>query len=239
RYKNATLGFLWMLLNPVLQMIILSIVFSIYVKINISNDYPGQPYPVFLLCAILPWNFLSVSLNAGSHSLVEESNLVKKVFFPREIIPISIVVGHLINFLTALLLFLPFPLIFQKQLPWELILLLIPIILLTFFVISLTALVSNLDVFFRDTRYIVEALVMVWFYATPIFYPVSYVPEKLRLFYHCNPMVSFVQMFRDILLKGDVPGWIHIIYTSIIIIFVAGLARILYRKRGPVMADYL
>jgi homopolymeric O-antigen transport system permease protein len=234
RYKSAVLGFVWMLLNPVLQMIVLSVVFSIYVKIRVD-----VPYPLFLLCGLLPWNFLSMSLGAGAHSLVEESNLVKKVYFPREIIPISIVSGHLINFLTALILFLPFPIVMLGHLDWPLLYLPIPLFLLTLFVIGLTALVSNFDVFFRDTRYIAEAVTLVWFYATPIFYPVDKVPAGIQLYFKLNPMVGIVEMFRSILLYGRAPQLEYILYVGVVTAVLIGISVWLYRRRGPIMADHL
>lgn len=234
RYKSATLGFVWMLLNPVLQMIVLSVVFSLYVKIQVD-----VPYPLFLLCGLLPWNFLSMSLSAGSHSLVQESNLVKKVYFPREIIPISIVSGHLINFLTALVLFLPFPILILRNFSWPLLLLPIPVVLLTLFVIGLTSIISNFDVFFRDTRYIAEAVTLVWFYATPIFYPVSKVPAGLQFAFKLNPMVGVVEMFRAILLYGRVPEWEYILYVTGAGVVLTILSLWLFREKGPVMADFL
>ena len=234
RYKSAVLGFLWMLLNPVLQMIVLSIVFSIYVKIQVD-----VPYPLFLLSGLLPWNFMSVSLSAGSHSLVEESNLIKKIYFPREIIPISIVTGHFINFLTAIILFLPFPLIILGTASPNLLWLPVPILILILFTTSLTGLVSNLDVFYRDTRYIIEALVMVWFYSTPIFYPVSKVPSQLQFFFKLNPMTGIVEMIRSIILYDRPPHWAYLIYTTGVCWVLIYAVIKLYKKRGPVMADYL
>ncbi len=237
RYKSASLGFLWMLLNPVLQMIVLSIVFSLIVRFNLD-----VPYPLFLLCGLLPWNFFSVSQGAGAHSLVEESNLVKKVYFPREIIPISITLGHLINFVTAMILFLPFPLIICHSYSWNLLFLPIPIALLMLFTLSLTAIVTNLDVFYRDTRYIMDALVMVWFYATPVFYPLKTIHDiapKLEFLFRINPMACIIEMFRSIILYGQFPSIWSILYVLLITLLLGILTVSLYHRRGPVMADYL
>ncbi len=242
RYKSATLGFLWMLLNPVLQMIVLSVVFSLIVRF----ENLGAPYPLFLLCGLIPWNFLSMSVSAGSHSLVEESNLVNKVYFPREIIPISTVLGHFINFITALILFFPIPLFICKSLSWSLLFLPIPIILLLMFTLALTSLVANLDVFYRDTRYIVDALILVWFYATPIFYPIHVIYSvsptlagKLGPIFLMNPMLGFIEMFRSILLLGQFPEPMHLLLATGWIGVLGAIAIWLYHKRGPVMADYL
>jgi lipopolysaccharide transport system permease protein len=234
RYKSAALGFLWMLINPIFQMAVLSVVFSIYIKIKVD-----VPYPLFLLSGLLPWNFMSVSLSAGSHSLVQESNLIKKVYFPREIIPISIVAGHFINFMIALVLFLPFPLAICHSVSWNLLLLPVPIVLHLLFVLILTALASNLDVFYRDTRYIVEALVMIWFYATPIFYTLDLVPVRFQPLIKLNPMTGITGMFRSILLKGQTPTGGDLATTSGIIVILGILVIFLYSRRGPIMADQL
>lgn len=242
RYKSATLGFLWMLLNPVLQMIVLSVVFSLIVRF----ENLGAPYPLFLLCGLIPWNFLSMSISAGAHSLVEESNLVNKVYFPREIIPISTVLGHFINFITALVIFLPFPLFICKSFSWSLLFLPVPILLLLMFTLSLTALAANLDVFYRDTRYIVDAVVLVWFYATPIFYPIDVIYSvspslagKLGPLFMMNPMMGYIEMFRSILLHGQFPQFMHLLLAVGWIGVLGTIAAWLYHKRGPVIADHL
>ncbi|MBN1879347.1 ABC transporter permease [bacterium] len=244
RYRSATLGFLWMLLNPVLQMLVLSLVFSFIVRIPVD-----VPYPIFLLCGLLPWNFMSMTLGIGASSLVNERNLVKKLYFPREIIPISVAAGHFINFLIALLLFLPVPLFFLKTWSWALLFLPIPILLLALFTISITSLATLSDAFFRDTRFIVEALLMVWFYATPIFYPYSYltsltgvIPRWIMPFVNMirfNPMAGIISMFRNILLKGEPPRLADGLYVLIITTALLLFSFILYRRHGPIIADHM
>ena len=244
RYRSATLGFLWMLLNPVLQMLVLSLVFSFIVRIPVD-----VPYPIFLLCGLLPWNFMSMTLGIGASSLVNERNLVKKLYFPREIIPISVAAGHFVNFLIALLLFMPVPLIFLRSWSWAILLLPIPILLLALFTVSVTAIATLSDAFFRDTRFIVEALLMVWFYATPIFYPLSFldsmktaVPGWASPFLHLirfNPMAGIISMFRRILLYGEVPALTDGLYVLGITAILLTVAFLLYRRHGPIIADHM
>ncbi|MBN1297557.1 ABC transporter permease [bacterium] len=244
RYRSATLGFLWMLLNPVLQMIVLSIVFSFIVKVPVS-----APYPIFLLCGLLPWNFMAMTLGAGAPSLVNERNLVKKVYFPREIIPISVTAGHFLHFLVALALFLPFPLVILHTWSWALLALPIPILLLAGFTVSLTSLATMGDAFFRDTRFIVEALIMVWFYATPIFYPIEFlttfadkvpgwIVPVLQLI-RFNPMAGIISMFRKILLDGTLPSLFDCLYVGSITALLMIITFGLYRRHGPVVADHM
>ncbi|MGB3977269.1 MAG: ABC transporter permease [bacterium] len=244
RYRNASLGFLWMLLNPILQMLVLSLVFSFIVRIPVD-----VPFPIFLLCGLLPWNFMAMTLGVGVASLVNERNLVKKVYFPREIIPISIAAGHFINFLIALVLFVPFPLFLLKTWSWNLLLLPFPIILLLIFTVAVTSLATIGDSFFRDTRFIVEALVMIWFYATPIFYPIDFlfsmehtIPSWAMPFIHLirfNPMAVIIDMFRSLLLYGRAPALFDSVYITVVTLVVAAVSFLLYRKHGPVIADHM
>ncbi|MCD4655598.1 ABC transporter permease [bacterium] len=244
RYRSATLGFIWMLLNPVLQMLVLSLVFSFIVKIPVD-----VPFPLFLLCGLLPWNFMAMSLGVGVSSLVNERNLVKKVYFPREIIPVSITTGHFINFVVAMLLFMPVPLLILKSWSWALLFLPIPMILLAMFTVSITSLATISDAFFRDTRFIVEALIMVWFYATPIFYPIQFltslsdkVPDwamPLLQLIRFNPMAGIITMFRSILLYGEIPAASDCWYVAIVTSILAIISFMLYRRHGPVVADQM
>ncbi len=244
RYRSATLGFLWMLLNPILQMLVLSLVFSFIVKIPVD-----VPFPIFLLCGLLPWNFMSMTLGVGASSLVNERNLVKKLYFPREIIPISVAAGHFINFLIALALFMPVPLFLLNSWSWALLYLPLPILLLALFTVSITSLATLSDAFFRDTRFIVEALLMIWFYATPVFYPVSFLtsltgaaPDWVMPFIQLirfNPMAGIITMFRSILLYGDAPRLADCLYVSGITAVLIMLSFVLYRRHGPVIADHM
>ncbi len=244
RYRNASLGFLWMLLNPILQMLVLSLVFSFIVRIPVD-----VPFPIFLLCGLLPWNFMAMTLGVGVASLVNERNLVKKVYFPREIIPISIAAGHFINFLIALLLFIPFPLLLLKSWSWNLLLLPFPIILLFVFTVAVTSLATIGDSFFRDTRFIVEALVMIWFYATPIFYPIDFlfsmkhtIPSWAMPFIHLirfNPMAVIIDMFRSLLLYGKAPSLFDSVYITAVTLALGIISFLLYRKHGPIIADHM
>ena len=163
KYKSATLGWLWSLLNPLLLMLIFCVVFTYIMKVKIEN------FPIFLLCALLPWFYLSFSLNAATTSIVDNASLIKKTFFPYEVIPLSIVLANLFNFLISLgllFLFLFFYRIFPTM-GWFY----LPLVILfqTLFILGLCLLSAALHTLFRDVKYAVELILLVWFYATPIF----------------------------------------------------------------------
>ena len=207
RYKNSALGFVWSLLNPLGMMVVFTVVFGVLWP----NNYI-EKYPLFLLCGLLPWNYLAASINSSTNSIVANSNLVKKVYFPREVLPISSVLAQLINFLLAFIVLFAVLLIFRSNLsPW---LPLLPAVILiqTVFTLGVALVLSTLNVFYRDTAIILEVVMLAWFFLTPIFYSVEMLPATYdlmgltldvpRIYYIVNPMASLVNMYRDMLYYG-------------------------------------
>ena len=207
RYKVSVLGFLWSLLRPLFMMLIFTAVFSKMFRWDIHMQ---APYSLFLLCAILPWQFLTGSLNNGAHCLLSNESLIKKVSLPREVFPISAVLAELVNFVLSLIVLVPFLLLFQIGLsPW---LLFLPILVLieVVLVLGFTLLVSSLNVFFRDTLAIMDLGLLAWFYMSPIFYPVlfvqNYANDKGKMYiynlYLFNPMSSILTGYRKVFLAN-------------------------------------
>lgn len=207
RYKNSVLGFLWSLLNPLAMMLVFSAVFTFMIP---AHDIPL--YPIYILCGLLPWNYFSASVLAGVHSVVGNSALVKKVYFPREILPIAAVLSQLVNFLLALVVLFVALLVFQGPFsPW---LWLLPVVILmqTCFTIGLGLILSTLNVFYRDVAMIMDVVVLAWFFLTPVFYPLDILPKEYilfgitwdvhRLMYIVNPMASIINTYRDLLYWG-------------------------------------
>ncbi len=207
RYKNSVLGFVWTLLNPLAMMLVFTVVFSF-----LSPNQQIEKYPLFLLCGLLPWNFFADSMGASVNSLVGNANLIKKVYFPREVLPIASVLAQLINFLLAFLLLFIALLVFRAQFsPW---LWLLPLVILiqTCFTIGIALILSTLNVFFRDTVIVLNVVILAWFFLTPVFYAVTLLPASYtlwgiplnlqRLFYILNPLASLINMYRDLLYWG-------------------------------------
>lgn len=207
RYKNSVLGFLWSLLNPLAMMLVFSAVFNFIAP---NNNYPN--YPIYVLCGILPWNYFAAALMSSTGSIVNGSGLLKKVYFPREVLPIASVLSQLINFLLALLVL--FAAVIVVQTPWSPWLWLLPVVILmqTFFVLGLAFILTTANVFYRDVMIILDVVILGWFFLTPVFYPIEYVPETVtiwgivlpsqRLMYILNPMASLINTYRDILYWG-------------------------------------
>lgn len=231
RYKSAALGFLWILLNPLLLMVIFTVVFSYIVKIKVDD------YPVFLLTALFPWHFFSHALSTSTHSIIDNAQLVKKVYFPREVIPVAINLANLINFLLTLVVLFVF-LIFWGVIPSSTALLLpIAVCLQILLNVGLSLLMSGLNVYYRDVKYIIDALLMIWFYATPIFYPITSVPEWLRGIYMLNPMAGIIIFYRSILLDGNLPAPGLTIQTGVIVLLIFVIGVIVFRRYEPLFAD--
>lgn len=231
RYKTAMLGFLWALLNPLLMMVILSVVFSVFLKLKIEK------YPLFLLTALLPWHFLSQSLSIATTSIVDNANLIRKIPFPREIIPLSVIIAQFIFFLLSLMILFIFLVIFKIRLTLLILFLPLALLLQFIFILSISLITSALHTRYRDVKYIVEALLLCWFYLTPIFYPLSLVPSQFQRIYMLNPMACVVIIYRDVLFYAKTPDFSIAGYTlSVSLVFlIVGL--LIFKRTESLFAD--
>jgi len=210
RYKSSVLGFLWCLVNPLLMMGVFTVVFTVLMP----KDIPK--YPVFILCALLPWNFFSSAVINSIGSITDNAHLIKKVYFPREVLPLSTVLSNLVNFLLALIVLFAVLFAFRVRLTiWAL---LLPAIILiqVVFTLGLSLILSALNVFYRDTGIIMETVMLAWFFLTPIFYRMEdLVPRYARLMYWINPMASIISSYRVILYHGAPPAFDFLVRTFV------------------------
>jgi lipopolysaccharide transport system permease protein len=233
RYKQTVLGAAWAIIQPFFTMVIFSIFFGRLAKV--PSD--GLPYPIFAYAALVPWTFFANGLNQASNSLVGSANLIKKVYFPRLVVPISSVISGVVDFVLAFAVLLGM-MLFYGILPTVNILWL-PLFVLLIFVTALGAgfWLSALNVQFRDVRYTVPFLTQFWLFATPIAYPSSLLSEPWRTLYGVNPMVGVVEGFRWALLGTDTaPGPIIIVSTVVaLVVFVGG--AFYFRRMEKTFAD--
>ena len=226
RYKQTVLGAAWAIIQPFFTMVVFSIFFGRLAKV--PSD--GLPYPIFAYAALVPWTFFANGLNQASNSLVGSANLIKKVYFPRLVVPISSVISGVVDFVLAFAVLLGM-MLFYGILPTVKILWL-PLFVLLIFVTALGVgfWLSALNVQFRDVRYTVPFLTQFWLFATPIAYPSSLLSEPWRTLYGINPMVGVVEGFRWALLGTDTaPGPIIIVSTLAALTLLVGGA--FYFKR--------
>jgi lipopolysaccharide transport system permease protein len=202
RYKQAVLGAGWAVLQPALAMVIFTVIFGRLVKLPTD----GSPYPVFVYAGLLPWTFFSNAVSTASNSLVNNANVITKVYFPRLMVPLAAVGAGLVDFAVAFLLLIV--LLVWYHIPLTLWFLLVPAYVLMTVVaaVGVGMILSALTVNYRDFRWVLPFLMQVWLYATPVTYASSVVPEKWRVAFGLNPMSGIVDGFRAAVL-GRPPIW--------------------------------
>lgn len=233
RYKNTVFGFLWLVVNPLLQMIIIGFIFPLFVKETIAN------YNLYLLIGLLAWNFFSLSFAKATPSLVHERFLIKKSAFPRAVIPMSIILSNFINYLAAFALFsIPLALLKAPTIG-SLFLFAGTLILLLLFTIGISLLTSALNVRYRDVNFFVQALLIIWFYATPIVYSLSHIPASLLWVWNFNPLASIIQLMQYALIGSPSPQagtiWNNILMIALLLV----LGIVLFRKESKSFDDWL
>lgn len=203
RYQQSALGWLWAIVQPVATTVIFSIIFTYIVPVDTGD----VPYILFSFTAIVPWTLLATSLGDMASSLVQNMSLVSKINFPREALPIAAMLARLLDFGVSFLIVIVMMFIYQVQVSPSA-LLFLPVILAVqiALILGVGLACSALNVFYRDVDPLIKLVIQVWFYASPIIYPVSMVPEKLLPYYFLNPMAGILVGYRDVLLNSSPPG---------------------------------
>ncbi len=235
RYKQAVIGIVWSVLQPLLTMIVFSIIFGRLAKL--PSD--GVPYPILIFTALLPWQFFAQSMSSSSQSIVGSASIISKVYFPRLIIPTSAVISGIIDFCISFVILIGM-MVWYKIVPTANIIYL-PLFLLLAFVAALGVglWLSALNVEFRDVFYVVPFLAQAGQYISPVAYSSSIIPEKWKLLYSLNPMAGVIDGFRWCILGTATPNWTSIILSavSVLVIFVGGL--LYFRKMERTFADVI
>ena len=206
RYKGSVLGFLWAFVNPLLQLAVYSVVFSSIMRVDVDKYY------IYLFVAFIPWFFLSTCLGGGANCVVESANLVKKIYFPRMVIPLSTVTAGFVNLCLSMAVVLGAVLF--SGIGLSACCLLLPGIMALEYLLALGFLLifSALNVYLRDLRHMLEILMMAWFYATPIVYTPDMAPEGWRWALSLNPMTGLVEAYRDLLYYQRLPDISHLLW---------------------------
>ena len=235
RYKQTSLGAAWAVLQPLSLMIIFTLVFSFFLNI----DSQGIPYPIFSYSALLPWTFFATSMSFGTLSIINNSSLVSKVYFPREVLPLASLGAAFFDFAVSGIIFLGFIFWYKTPLTFQ-VFWVVPIIMLqVVFISSMLFFLSALVVLWRDLKFIVPLVIQVWMYTTPIIYPITQVPENLRVLYMLNPMAVIIDSFRRVTIMGKPPVLpeFGIAILISIILFLTGYA--FFKAKEKVFADII
>lgn len=231
RYKRAIFGFLWVILNPFLQMLIIGFVFSFFIKI--------PNYFLFLFSGLLPWQFFSLSLAKATPSIVHERALLQKAKFPIEAIPISIILSNFIHMLISIAIFLPIYLFFAEQNTLFLIFSILALVWLLLLTVGLSLLTASLNVPYRDVSFFVQTGLILLFYATPVLYNTTILPAYIRGFLRLNPLTSIFEILHiGFVQRGDIDTNLLVsnLAISLVIIYL-GIIR--FRRESKFFVDYL
>jgi ABC-2 type transport system permease protein len=250
KFKRSLLGWSWSLVNPLATMVIFSVVFGVFLKVTTPAGSPSglSNFPLFLLCGLLPWNFLSNSINGSMGALLNNSNLIKKVYFPREVLVGAIIGASGVGFLIEMaVLTVALVVVGNFVLPW-----LIPALALaaiqTMFVTGIGLMLSVVNVYFRDLQHLVGIVLQFWFYSTPIVYPLEVVPRQaellgvdvpVRMLYELNPMVRFVEAYRDCLYHLRFPPLADTLYLLVVSVAVLAFGLFVFYRLEPKLAEEL
>lgn len=237
RYKQTVIGILWAIIRPLLTMVIFTVIFGKLAKLPTNGNVP---YPIMVFVGMLPWQFFSTAISESSNSLVSNTQLITKVYFPRIIIPISSVVTSFIDFLVSFVILILLMVFYHFTPSWHIIFL--PVFLLIAFLASAgTGLyITALNVKYRDFRYIVPFIVQFGLYISPVGFSSSVVPEKYRLLYSLNPMVGVIDGFRWSILGGkSTINLSYFLMSIIVVVFFLVLGIYQFRKMEKKFADII
>ena len=234
RYKGSVLGFLWTFVNPLLQLLVYTLVFSNIIRMGIDKYY------LFLFVALIPWIFFQSSLTSGSSCILNQKDMVKKIYFPREVLPIAHVTTNFVNMLLGFIVIF-IVLAFSGVKPNFAAMLYLPVIMIVEYILSLgiALLASSITVYFRDLEHILGIVGMAWQFLTPIMYSIEIVPENLMPIFMANPMTPIIIAYRDILYYSKIPQLGTLFHAFILGIFMLSIGYFVFDKLQKHFAEEL
>ena len=233
RYKQSILGYAWVILNPFFQMLVLTFVFSLVIRVSSL----GVPYAIFLYVALLPWNLFANSLTHSTNSLVSNAQLIKKIYFPRELFVIATIAAKVVDFTLASSILVLFMLYFRVHVNLNL-LWVFPIFgIQLLFTYGLALVLAALNLLYRDIQYLLNLVILLWMYLTPVLYPMEMVPDQYRFIFRLNPMAVLINAYREVIINGGVPK-----LSSLLIAFGTSILTVLFgtwffKKLERIFAD--
>lgn len=235
RYKQSILGYAWVILNPLFQLIVMSFVFSTIMNVPSL----GVPFIIFLSVALLPWNLFSSSLTSSSGVLVSNSNLITKIYFPREILVYATIIAKIVDFLYSCIVLVFFLIIFKTPIHlsilWVPAIFFIQLILMT----GLSLLVAAFNLFYRDIQYLLNLVILIWMYLTPVMYPVEIIPQQYRFVFSLNPMSVIINAYREVIIGQGKPNLNSLGLAFLVSSIIFGFSFYIFKKLEGKFADYV
>lgn len=234
RYKQTILGASWVILQPLLM----TVIFVVFLGMIVRVDTPGVPYPLFLYSALLPWTFFSNAVASSSYSLIAASQVITKVYFPRVLIPAAVVTVRLSDFVIAFIFLVPLIAYYGVRPTWKLVFLPLLVVQLTLLALGVGLWSAALNVKYRDVGTIIPVLLQLWMFVSPVVYPSSMVPARWRVVYNFNPLAGLVNNFRSSVLGTPFNGW-SLAISAVITVVVLVSAVIVFRRVEDEFADLI
>ena len=233
RYKQTVLGALWAIIQPFFTMVVFTIFFGNFAKVPSE----GIPYPVFSYSALVPWTFFSGALGSSGNSLIGNSNLLTKVYFPRFAIPASAALSGILDFFIASILLFGIMIYFHIPLSLDLLFWPVLVIPLIFLALGLGMIFSSLNVKYRDIKYTIPFLIQLGLFVTPVIYPISILPDKYKLFVALNPMTGIIEAFRSTVIPNKQIDFWLLLYSVIVSLLIFLFGLMYFRKTEKEFAD--
>ena len=233
KYKNSVLGVFWSFLNPLLQILVYTIVFQVILK------NPQENYVVFLCAGLIPWTFFSTAISRSAFTIIENGNILKKVYFPREILPISVVTSETINFIISTVIIVG--IVLANGIGFNIYMLCYPIILLAQYLLTLgiSFVLAGITVYFRDLQHLIGIALQLLFYATPIVYSADGIPANLSWVLNLNPMTYIIDAYRDIFYNQTMPNLGGLCLFIVIAIIGCAIGYCIFNKLQKGFAEEL
>jgi ABC-2 type transport system permease protein len=234
KYKGSALGFLWTFINPLCQILVYTIVFSIIVRSDLDNFY------VYVITGMIPWLFFDSSMRIGSGCIRYQGDMVNKIYFPREVLPLSCVTANFVNMLLCFIIV--FIVLFSSGIGFSLdALLCLPLVMAIEYIMVLgfTLFISAVTVYFKDMEHIVTVLLMAWIYMTPILYPITSLPDKISWIFKLNPMTYVIEAYHAILYYKSIPTLRIISYALAAALVILLIGEMIFKKLDKNFAEEL
>ncbi|MBI5189471.1 MAG: ABC transporter permease [Nitrospirae bacterium] len=239
RYTGSFGGLMWSVVHPLMTIFTYYIIFSFVFGRKVAADYGTDSYALWLVGGLVPWFFFNETVTRSPGALQENRSLVTKTLFPSEIIPICLLASGIINHLIGLFILLVFAVIITGGISVYFPFVLVYFFLMTLMVLGLSWMFSSLNVFVRDVGQLLKIGMNLWFYYTPIFYPIGIVPERFRIVLELNPMYHVVEGYRNSLIAGRYPDPGHVAYLALFAFCTFAAGGLLYKRLKPAFADVL
>ena len=236
RYKQSVLGYFWVILNPFAQMLVMSFAFSLILRIP-TNSASNIPYSIFLFVALLPWGLFSNSLSSACSSLINSSSLITKVYFPRSILVISTIFAKIIDFLFATSVLIIMMLLYHIPITLNILWVFPIFIIQQILTIGLSLFLAAANLLYRDIQYLLNLLLVLWMYLTPIIYPADIVPDRFKMFFQLNPLAVIINAYRQVVLGGGEPKYSSLLIALLVSFITLSIGLSYFKSRERIFAD--